>query len=147
MPTSAGTTLATSVHVFEAAEQQSASLVLPLWTRPRGQGNTTNYLASPLVFASVARGCGNRSPATCCIHRSLLEQLDLHALPDDYGVDISITLTALDAGLGVGQVPLVAPEHPSKEGNSERVMMEVATAVTRHARESPVDGSPRRVLA
>jgi hypothetical protein len=63
------------------------------------------------------------------LHRSLLEQLDVEALPDDYGIDITITLTALDSGASVGQVPLVAPEHPSKEGNSERVMTEVATAV------------------
>jgi DNA ligase-1 len=33
--------------------------------------------------------------------------------------------------LPVGQVPLVAPAHPSKEGNSERVMVEVTTAVLR----------------
>jgi hypothetical protein len=117
------------VRVFEAAEQQCASLVLPLWSRPRGQGNTTNYLASPLVFASRRARVRQPLAGHMLIHRSLLEQLDLKALPDDYGIDISITLTALDTGLGVEQVPLVAPEHPSKEGNSERVMIEVATAV------------------
>ena len=50
------------------------------------------------MFASAPVGVSvSRSPATCCIHRSLLERLDLKALPDDYGIDISITLTALDA--------------------------------------------------
>jgi hypothetical protein len=117
------------VRVLDTAERRCASLVLPLWTRPRGQGNTTNFLASPLVFASRRARIRQPLAGHMLLHRSLLEQLDLESLPDDYGIDISITLTALDAGLGVEQVPLVAPEHPSKEGNSERVMMEVATAV------------------
>jgi hypothetical protein len=63
------------------------------------------------------------------LHRSLLEQLDVDALPDDFGVDVMVTLTALRAYLSVGQAPLVAPDHPSKPGNSERVMIEVATAL------------------
>jgi hypothetical protein len=116
-------------RVLNAAVHNLHSLVLPLWSRPRGQGNTTNYLASPLVFATRRARVRQPLAGHMLLHRSLLEQLDLRALPDDYGVDISITLAALDAGLSVGQVPLVAPEHPSKEGNSERVMMEVATAV------------------
>jgi hypothetical protein len=116
-------------RMVATADERCASLVLPLWTRPRGQGNTTNYLASPLLFASRRARVRQPLAGHMLLHRSLLEQLDLRALPDDYGVDISITLTALDAGLAVEQVPLVAPEHPSKEGNSERVMIEVATAV------------------
>ena len=51
------------------------------------------------------------------------------ALPDDYGIDITITLTALDVGRLDRAGRAHAPEHPSKEGNSERVMVEVATAV------------------
>ena len=116
-------------RVLDAAERHCHSLVLPLWSRPRGQGNTTNYLASPLVFATRRARVRQPLAGHMLLHRSLLEQLDLDALPDDYGIDITLTLTALDAGLSVGQVPLVAPEHPSKEGNSERVMTEVATAV------------------
>ena len=77
------------------------SLVLPLWSRPQGQGNTTNYLASPLVFASRRARVRQPLAGHMLLHRSLLERLDLDALPDDYGIDISITLTALDAGLSV----------------------------------------------
>jgi hypothetical protein len=116
-------------RVLDAAEQHGHSLVLPLWSRPQRQGNTTNYLASPLIFASRRARVRQPLAGHMLLHRSLLERLDLDALPDDYGIDIRITLTALDTGSSVGQVPLVAPEHPSKEGNSERVMTEVATAV------------------
>jgi glycosyltransferase involved in cell wall biosynthesis len=127
-------------RVVDAAVADCHSLVLPLWCRPQHQGNTTNYLASPLIFAT--RGARVRQPLAghMLLHRSLLERLDLDALPDDYGIDITITLRALDAGLSVGQVPLVSPAHPSKEGNSERVMLEVASSALRAvSRRSALD--------
>ena len=127
-------------RVVDAAVQHCHSLVLPLWSRPEHQGNTTNYLASPLIFATRRARVRQPLAGHMLIHRSLLERLDVSALPDDYGIDITITLRALDAGLSVGQVPLVAPAHPSKEGNSERVMLEVASAALRAvARTSAMD--------
>ena len=66
-----------------------------------------------------------------------------------------ITLTALREEARVGQVELVAPDHPSKSGNSERVMMQVATSLLRALATMPridrrdVDGClelMRRVL-
>jgi hypothetical protein len=115
--------------VLDAARRDRLDLVLPLWCRPYGQGNTTNYLASPLLFATHRARIRQPLAGHMLLHRSLLEQLDVDALPDDYGIDITLTLTALTTGASIGQVGLHAPEHPSKEGNSRRVMVEVATAV------------------
>ena len=96
---------------------------------------------------SPARWCSRRHRARIrqplaghmLLHRSLLEQLDVDALPDDYGIDITITLSALACDARIGQVRLVAPEHPSKEGNSERVMVEVATAGSARSTRRTVD--------
>ena len=71
------------------------------------------------------------------LRRGLIEQLNIDALPDDYGIDITLTLSALCADVWIGQVGLHAPEHPSKEGNSERVMVEVATVVLRALAGTP----------
>ena len=102
-PTSVGTTPGNLVRVFGATKQPCASR----WScrcglGHRGQGNTTNYLTSPLGVR-VATFARVRQPLAghMLIHRSLLEQLDLKALPDDYGIDISITLTALNPGVEV----------------------------------------------
>jgi hypothetical protein len=116
-------------RVVDAARRDELDLVLPLWCRPYGQGNTTNYLASPLLFATHRARIRQPLAGHMLLRRSLLERLDVDALPDDYGVDITLTLTALTTGASIGQVVLHAPEHPSKEGNSRRVMVEVATAV------------------
>ncbi len=130
------------VRVVDAARRDDLDLVLPLWSRPHGQGNTTNYLASPLLFASHSARIRQPLAGHMLLGRSLLERLDVDALPDDYGIDITLTLTALAAGAAIGQVGLHAPEHPSKEGNSERVMVEVATAVLRALAGSPAVDRP-----
>jgi glycosyltransferase involved in cell wall biosynthesis len=129
-------------RVVESARQHGHSLVLPLWCRPHGQGNTTNYLASPILFATHRARVRQPLAGHMLLHRSLLEQIDVDALPDDFGVDIMITLTALAGGASIAQVPLVAPGHPSKEGNSERVMIEVATAVLRALTDMPIVDRP-----
>jgi len=129
-------------RTVDAADRHRHALVLPLWCRPRGQGNTTNYLASPLLLATHSARIRQPLAGHMLIHRSLFEQLDLDALPDDFGIDIMITLTALAAGVSIGQIPLVAPEHPSKAGNSERVMVEVTTAVLPALAALPAIGRP-----
>jgi glycosyltransferase involved in cell wall biosynthesis len=118
-------------RVLDAAERDGHALVLPLWSRPHGQGNTTNYLASPLITATHRARIRQPIAGHMLLHRSLLERLDLTRLPDDFGIDIMITLAALESCLRIGQVVLTAPEHPSKSGNSARVMSEVTTAVLR----------------
>jgi hypothetical protein len=119
------------------AERNADQLVLPLWPRPQMQANTTNYFACPLTFAT----CGARIRQPIAGHmllgRALLERLDIDALPDDFGVDVVMTLTALRDHARVGQVELVAPDHPSKTGNSERVMVQVATALLRALASMP----------
>jgi len=111
------------------ATRDGYGIVLPLWSRPRGQANTTNFLACPLVFATHRARIRQPIAGHMLLHRSLLAQVDLDALPDDFGVDIMLTLRALEQGLSVGQVRLSAPDHPAKPGNSERVMTQVAMAV------------------
>jgi glycosyltransferase involved in cell wall biosynthesis len=118
-------------RVVDAAERDGHALVLPLWARPRGQGNTTNYLASPLITATHRARIRQPIAGHMLLHRSLLERLDLERLPDDFGIDIMITLAALESCVRIGQVVLTAPDHPSKTGNSARVMSEVTTAVLR----------------
>lgn len=118
-------------RVVEAAHRDQLDLVLPLWCRPHGQGNTTNYLASPLLYATHRAKVRQPLAGHMLLGRSLLERIDVDALPDDYGIDIMLTLTALSAGAAVGQVGLVSPAHPSKAGNSERIMVEVATTMLR----------------
>jgi len=119
------------VRAVAYAQRNGDDIVLPLWPRPQMQANTTNYLACPLTFAT----CGARIRQPIAGHmllgRSFLERLDIDALPDDFGVDVVITLTALREQARVRQVELVAPDHPSKRGNSERVMAQVATSILR----------------
>jgi len=116
-------------RVVGAATRDGLGLTLPLWCRPQGQANTTNHLVSPMLFATHRAKIRQPIAGHMLLHRSLLEQIDVEALPDDYGIDIAVTLRALTAGASVGQVGLVSPRHPSKEGNSERIMVEVATAI------------------
>ena len=71
------------------------------------------------------------------LHRSFVEQLDIDSLPDDYGIDIALTMRALATRTSIGQVMLAPPAHPTKNGSSERVMVEVATALLSGLRELP----------
>jgi hypothetical protein len=119
------------------AERNADDLVLPLWPRPQMQANTTNYLACPLTFATCGAQIRQPIAGHMLIGRALLERLDVDALPDDFGVDVVITLTALREYARVGQVELVAPGHPSKSGNSERVMVQVATSLLRALESMP----------
>jgi hypothetical protein len=116
-------------RVMAAAAHDNHALVLPLWSRPHGQGNTTNYLACPLIFATHRARVRQPIAGHMLLHRSLLERLDVDALPDDFGIDIMVTLSALHSGLPIGQVTLAAPHHPSKRGNSERIITQVASAL------------------
>ena len=125
-------------RAIEAAQRDGLDLVLPLWCRPHGQGNTTNYLASPLLFATHRARIRQPLAGHMLLSRALLERIDIDALPDDYGIDIMLTLHALTTGGSIGQVDLIAPQHPSKEGNSERVMVEVATTALRALARGPL---------
>jgi hypothetical protein len=114
-------------------------LVLPLWCRPWGHANVTNYLAVPLLYALF--GARVRQPLAgqrLLAHR-WLRQLATTLLPDDYGVDIALTMAVLDSGGRVGQVVMPRVDHDNRQLNSRTIMVEVArTALER------VAGGPAR---
>jgi hypothetical protein len=117
-----------NVGLFVRAEQlDRAGLILPLWCRPLGEGNSTDFLACPLLYA--ASGARIRQPLAgqMLLSRRLLETIDVDTLPDDYGIDVAITMHALDGGLPVTQVVAAFPEHDGG-GNSHQIMREVAIA-------------------
>ena len=61
------------------------------------------------------------------LDQALLGALDLAGLPDDFGIDLAITIAALALGHNVGQVVVASPAHASRgPDNSERVMLDVA---------------------
>lgn len=110
------------------AYDRDLDFVLPLWCRPWGQANTTNYLASPLLRAAFGARVRQPLAGQMFLGRSFLQDLDADALPDDYGIDLAITIAALAGGRSMGQVVLPGLQHESRDGNSERIMFQVAYA-------------------
>jgi hypothetical protein len=116
-------------------------LTLPLWCRPRGQGNSTNFLACPLLLASFGARVRQPLAGQMLLSRRLLSSIDVERLPDDYGIDIALTMAALDHGLPVAQVVVPFPEHEGG-GNSHQIMVEVAEAALRRLADGPVTPRP-----
>ncbi|MBO0713447.1 MAG: hypothetical protein J2P59_01735 [Acidimicrobiales bacterium] len=116
-------------------------LTLPLWCRPRGEGNSTNFLACPLLLASFGARVRQPLAGQMLLSRKLLARIDLERLPDDYGVDIALTMAALDHGLPVAQVAVPFPDHVGG-GNSHRIMADVAATALRRLAEGPVTARP-----
>ncbi len=114
------------VRIVEAARELDHSLVLPLWRRAPGQENTTKYLASPLLRAAFDACVRQPIAGQMLLDQQLLAALDLAGLPDDFGIDLAITIAALSLGHNVGQVVVASPAHASRgPDNSERVMLDV----------------------
>jgi hypothetical protein len=105
-----------------------AGVVLPLWSRPKGQGNSTDFLACPLIFAGFGARVRQPLAGQMLLSRKLLERIDVDELPDDYGIDVALTMSALEHGLPVEQVILPFPNHDGG-GNSHVIMSEVACAL------------------
>jgi len=57
----------------------------------------------------------------------MLETIDVDALPDDYGVDVALTIQGLNEGLAIDQIVVPFPGHEAG-GNSGRIMENVASA-------------------
>ena len=94
-----------------------------------GQENTTKYLASPLLRAAFDACVRQPIAGQMLLDQQLLAALDLAGLPDDFGIDLAITIAALSLGHNVGQVVVASPTHTSRgPDNSERVMLDVARA-------------------
>jgi hypothetical protein len=116
-------------------------LILPVWLRPRGQGNSTNFLACPLLLASFGARVRQPLAGQMLLGRRFLSSIDVDRLPDDYGIDIALTMAALDHGLPVAQVVVPFPEHEGG-GNSHHIMADVAGAALRRLADGPVRHRP-----
>jgi hypothetical protein len=126
-----------NVSLFVRPERlPRAGLVLPLWSRPRGQGNSTDFLACPLLYAAFGARVRQPLAGQMLLSRHLLAAIDVDDLPDDYGIDVALTMHALDHGHPVTQVVTPFPGHEGG-GNSFRIMADVAgTLLRRLARGS-----------
>lgn len=102
-------------------------MVLPLWCRPRGQGNSTDFLAYPLLYAMFGARVRHPLAGQMILTNKMLETIELDTLPDDYGVDVALTIQALNDGLAIDQVVVPFPGHEAG-GNSGRIMENVANA-------------------
>jgi len=74
------------------------SLVLPLYTRNRYEGNTTNHFCSPLIYGCFNRDIPQPIGGDFCVNSDLVRDILKEAKADSdflYGIDILITLTAI----------------------------------------------------
>ena len=119
------------------AYRNNLDFVLPLWCRQWGHANSTNYLASPLLRALYGARVRQPLAGQMFIGHSLLQALNIDALPDDYGIDIALTMSVLDRGGRIGQVPLPGVSHPERPSNSEAIMRDVAAAMLTRVSKGP----------
>jgi hypothetical protein len=103
-------------------------MVLPLWCRPTGQGNSTDFLACPLLYAVFGARIRQPLAGQMLLTSTMLDTIELDALPDDYGIDVALTIHALNEGLPVDQVVVPFPGHEAG-GNTRRIMENVATTM------------------
>ena len=111
MPLPSGPTCSWSTAIFATRSRDFArfvaagydngwDMVLPLWCRPWGHANTTNYLAVPAVRA-VWGGVRHRRRSRLLAPGASLVSKRRH-LPNDYGIDIALTMAVLEAGGHLG---------------------------------------------
>jgi hypothetical protein len=120
-----------------AARLERGGLVLPVWCRPKGQGNSTDFLACPLLLATFGAQVRQPLAGQMLLTRRLLATLDVDRLPDGYGIDVALTMHALDQGLPVTQVVAPFPEHQAG-ANSHRIMADVAGTLLGRLAAGPV---------
>jgi hypothetical protein len=123
-------------------------LVLPLWCRPHGEGNSTDFLACPLISACYGARIRQPLAGQRLLSTGLLDALDDGRLPDDYGIDVALTVQALAADRPVYQVPVPFPDHAAGT-NSAEIMGDVARTLLslgpedRHVNRGDVDWPDR----
>jgi hypothetical protein len=100
-------------------------LVLPLWCRPHGEGNSTDFLACPLIFSCYGARIRQPLAGQRLLSTGLLDVLDDDRLPDDYGIDVALTVQALAEDRPVYQVAVPFPDHAAGT-NSAEIMGDVA---------------------
>jgi hypothetical protein len=103
-------------------------MTLPLWCRPRGQGNSTDFFACPLLYAMFGARIRHPLAGQMILTNKMLETIEVDALPDDYGIDVALTIQGLNEGLAIDQVVVPFPGHEAG-GNSGRIMENVANAM------------------
>jgi hypothetical protein len=102
-------------------------MTLPLWCRPRGQGNSTDFLACPLLYAMFRARIRHPLAGQMMLANKMLETIEIDVLPDDYGIDVALTMEGLNEGLAIDQVVVPFPGHEAG-GNSGQIMEDVARA-------------------
>jgi hypothetical protein len=112
----------------DLARLRRGGMALPLWCRPGGEGNSTDFLACPLLFAGFGARVRQPLAGQMLLTRGMLDTMDVDALPDDYGIDIALTMHALVEGLPVEQVVVPFPAHEAGL-NSRQIMENVATVM------------------
>jgi len=103
-------------------------LVLPLWCRPRGEGNSTDFLACPLIFATLGARVRHPLAGQRLLTNELLATVDCDQLPEDYGVDVALTGHALVTDRPIDQVTVPFPAHQAGS-NSDQIMGDVASTL------------------
>jgi hypothetical protein len=71
------------------------------------------------------------------LSRRMLDTVDVDSLPDDYGIDIALTMHALTLGLPVEQIVVPFPGHEAG-GNSRQIMEDVASVMLSVQARQPV---------
>jgi hypothetical protein len=118
-----------NIGQFVSANRLSlGGMVLPLWRRPRGQGNSTDFLACPLLFAMYGARVRQPLAGQMLLSKQMLDKIELDALPDDYGIDVALTMHGLNEGLPIDQVIVPFPGHDAGS-NSRQIMEDVASAI------------------
>ena len=109
--------------------------MLPLWCRPRGEGNSTDFLACPLIFSCFGARIRQPLAGQRLLSTGLLDTINVDRLPDDYGIDVALTVQALANNRPVDQVLVPFPDHEAGT-NSAEIMADVArTLLSLGARE------------
>jgi len=103
-------------------------LVLPLWCRPRGEGNSTDFLACPLIFAALGARVRHPLAGQRLLTNQLLASVDCDQLPDGYGIDVALTGHALVTNRPVDQLTVPFPAHQAGP-NSDQIMGDVASTL------------------
>jgi hypothetical protein len=112
---------------------------LPLWCRPWGHANVTNYLAAPLLVALYATQIRQPLAGQRFLANAWLQQAP-RDLPDDYGIDLALTMAVLDSGGQIGQVLMPWIDHDARQLNSQRILQEVASTALRRVQGEPFGG-------
>ena len=106
--------------------ERGSDLVLPLWCRPWGHANVTNYLAAPLLHALSGARVRQPLAGQRLISHLWGSRLRAMPLPDDYGIDVALTIAVLDGGGKVDQVVVPQVDHDDRQVNGAAIMLEVA---------------------